>query len=138
MRVTEQIDAMEVSSTNPFNFLVITRVVAITFMLPILVSFFAFVGLMGAYLNVHKNELTSFSTFIQNAFGQISFLDLLASLIKSIVFGFTIGIVGCFKGYNADKGTVGVGKAANAAVVLSMFLIFIEEMIIVQIINYFR
>lgn len=138
MRVTEQIDAMEVSSTNPYNFLVITRVLAITIMLPALVICFAFVGLMGAYLNVHHNELTSFVSFIRDAFAQISFLDFSASMIKSLVFGFTIGIVGCFKGFNADKGTVGVGRAANSAVVISMFLIFIEEMVIVQVVNYFR
>jgi len=138
MRVTEQIDAMEVSSTNPFNFLVITRVVAITIMLPGLVTYFAFVGLLGAYLNVHQNELTSFTSFMSDAFVKISFIDLFASMLKSIVYGFTIGIVGCYKGYNAENGTVGVGRAANAAVVISMFLIFIEEMVIVQVINYFR
>ena len=138
MRVTEQIDAMEVSSTNPFNFLVITRVLAMTIMLPILVTYFGTIGLLGAYLNVHHNELTSFTSFMQDAFVKISFLDLFASILKSTVYGFTIGVAGCYKGYHAQQGTVGVGKAANAAVVISMFLIFIEEMVIVQIINYFR
>ncbi|OQP63800.1 ABC transporter permease [Niastella vici] len=138
MRVTEQIDAMEVSSTNPFKFLVITRVLAITITLPVLVTYFAFLGLAGAYLNVHHNESTSFTTFMTNAFVKISFLDLFSSLFRSVVYGFTIGITGCFKGYNAKQGTVGVGRAANSAVVISMFLIFIEEMVIVQIVNYFR
>lgn len=138
MRVTEQIDAMEVSSTNPFKYLVVTRVLAITIMLPVLVAWFAFVGMMGAFLNVHQNELTSFTTFMKDAFVRISFLDLLASLIKSVCFGFTIGITGCYKGYFAEQGTVGVGKAANVAVVVSMFLIFIEEILIVQVVNYFR
>jgi phospholipid/cholesterol/gamma-HCH transport system permease protein len=59
-------------------------------------------------------------------------------LLKSAVYGFTIGVAGCFNGYNADQGTVGVGRAANTAVVVSMFLIFIEEMIIVQLVNYFK
>ena len=138
MRVTEQIDAMEVSSTNPFTFLVVTRVLAITLMLPLLVTYFAFLGMMGAYLNVHSNELTSFRSFFADAFVKISLLDISASLLKSVVFGYTIGITGCFRGYNAQQGTVGVGRAANAAVVVSMFLIFIEEMVIVQIVNYFR
>lgn len=138
MRVTEQIDAMEVSSTNPFKYLVVTRVLAITVMLPVLVAWFAFVGMMGAFLNVHQNELTSFTTFMKDAFVRISFLDLFASFLKSVSFGFTIGIAGCFNGYYATRGTVGVGKAANIAVVVSMFLIFIEEIIIVQVINYFR
>jgi phospholipid/cholesterol/gamma-HCH transport system permease protein len=119
MRVTEQIDAMEVSSTNPFKFLVVTRVLAITVMLPMLVTYFAFIGLIGAYFNVHHNELTSFTTFMEDAFVKISFIDLFASMLKSIVFGFTIGVTGCFNGYNAKQGTVGVGRAANSAVVIS-------------------
>jgi len=138
MKVTEQIDAMEVSSTNPFKFLVVTRVLAITLMLPLLACFFAFIGLYGAFLNVHKTELTSYTEFLQDAFSTISFLDLIGSITKSVVFGLTIGLTGCYKGFNASHGTVGVGRAANAAVVTSMFLIFMEEMVIVQIINYFR
>jgi phospholipid/cholesterol/gamma-HCH transport system permease protein len=59
-------------------------------------------------------------------------------ILKSAVYGFTIGLAGCFNGYNASQGTVGVGRAANTAVVVSMFLIFIEEMIIVQTVNYFK
>src|SRR6266487_3445293 len=138
MKVTEQIDAMEVSATNPFKFLVVTRVMATTFMMPVLVLYTAFVGMIGAYLNVHHNELTSFTAFFEDAFESISFLDIFSSLFKSLVFGFTIGIAGCYQGYNAANGTQGVGKAANTAVVISMFLIFIEEMVIVQITNAIR
>jgi phospholipid/cholesterol/gamma-HCH transport system permease protein len=97
-----------------------------------------FVGLLGAYLNVRQNELTSFVTFFQQAFAQITFLDIFSSLFKSIVYGFTIGLVGCYKGFNATQGTQGVGRAANTAVVISMFLIFVEEIIIVQISNWIR
>ncbi|ANE49583.1 MlaE family ABC transporter permease [Flavisolibacter tropicus] len=138
MKVTEQIDAMEVSSTNPFKFLVVTRIMAITIMLPLLAGYFAFIGLLGAYLNVHANEQTSYILFMHHAFSSLSFIDLFGSILKSFVFGATIGVTGCFKGFYASHGTVGVGRAANAAVVISMFLVFIEEMFIVQIINYFR
>ena len=138
MKVTEQIDAMEVSATNPFKFLVVTRVLATTLMLPMLMCYTGFVAMMGAYINVHANELTSFTTFFQQAFERITFLDIFSSLVKAIVYGFTIGIVGCYKGFHTTQGTQGVGKAANASVVLSMFLIFIEEIIIVQITNYMR
>lgn len=138
MNVTEQIDAMEVSGTNPFNFLVVSRVLAVTCTLPILMAYASFVGLMGSYLNVNQNELTSFTTFIHDAFARITFLDIFASLFKSIVYGFTIGIIGCFLGYKATQGTVGVGRAANSSVVISMFLIFIEEIIIVQVVNSMR
>jgi len=92
MKVTEQIDAMEVSGTDPFKFLVVSRVLATTLMIPVLVVYTAFVGLTGSYINVHTNEQTSWITFIQNAFSQLSFLDFSATIIKAIVFGFTIGI----------------------------------------------
>jgi phospholipid/cholesterol/gamma-HCH transport system permease protein len=138
MKVTEQIDAMEVSATNPFKFLVVSRVVATTLMIPILMMYTAFVALLGSFLDIHQHELTSLISFIEKAFERITFLDLTSSIVKSVVFGFTIGAVGCYKGYNASQGTQGVGKAANAAVVLSMFLIFIEEIIIVQITNFIR
>ncbi|WP_291942374.1 ABC transporter permease [Chitinophaga sp.] len=138
MKVTEQIEAMEVSATNPFKFLVVSRVLATTFMNPMLMLYMAFIGLVGAYVNVHMSEDTSFVAFFQHGFTSISFLDVFASVIKSMVYGFSIGIIGCYQGFNAEKGTQGVGKAANQAVVISMFLIFIEEMIIVQIVNQLR
>jgi phospholipid/cholesterol/gamma-HCH transport system permease protein len=138
MKVTEQIDAMEVSAVNPFKFLVVSRVLATTLMIPMLMCYTGFVAMLGAYLNVHQNEMTSFITFFQQAFEKISFLDIFSSLIKSIVYGFTIGMVGCYKGFHAKNGTEGVGKAANSSVVLSMFLIFVEEILIVQITNSIR
>jgi len=138
MRVTEQIDAMEVSGTKPFKFLVCTRVLATTLTIPILATYTGFIGLLGGYLNVAMNEGTSYTTFMQQVFQPLVYLDFTASLIKSIVFGFTIGIVGSYQGYYSNKGTEGVGKAANGAVVTAMFLVFIEEIIIVQITSNFR
>lgn len=138
MSVTEQIDAMEVSASNPYKFLVVSRVLATTLMIPVLMFYAGFVGMMGAYLNVHVNELTSMTSFFEEAFNRISFLDIFSSLFKSIAYGFTIGMVGCYKGYYATNGTEGVGRAANSAVVLSMFLIFMEEILIVQVTNFIR
>jgi len=138
MRVTEQIDAMEVSGTNPFKFLVCTRVLATTLVIPILATYAAYIGLLGGYLNIAFNEGTSYTAFVQAFFSPLVFLDFTASIIKSVVFGFTIGIVGCYQGYYSNKGTEGVGKAANGAVVTAMFLVFIEEIIIVQITGNFR
>ena len=138
MKVTEQIDAMEVSATNPFKYLVVTRVVACTLMQPVLMLYSGFVGMMGSFINVYANEQTSFTAFFENAFTTISFLDIFASVFKSLLFGFTIGVAGCYQGYYASNGTQGVGKAANSAVVVSMFLVFIEELIVVQFINAIR
>jgi phospholipid/cholesterol/gamma-HCH transport system permease protein len=138
MKVTEQIDAMEVSASNPFRFLVVTRVMATTFMIPALTIYMAFISLIGGYLNVHNREMTSFTTYFIQVFNAISFLDVFSSLIKSFFFGFTIGVVGCYKGYHSSKGTEGVGKAANSSVVTATFLIFIEELVSLQIITALR
>jgi phospholipid/cholesterol/gamma-HCH transport system permease protein len=138
MRVSEQIEAMEVSSTNPFKFLVVSRVLATTCITPVLAIYMGFIGLLGAFVNVYRNEQTSFTSFFQEAFVKITFLDLFVLVMKSAVYGYTIGMTGCFNGWYADQGTVGVGRAANTAVVVSMFMIFIEEMIMVTLVNNYR
>lgn len=138
MRVTEQIDAMEVSAINPFKYLVFTRTLATTLMVPVLTMYCGLLAMSGSFLNVWANENTSLSAYIWDGFSTITFLDVWSSLVKAIVFGFTIGIISSYQGYYAKGGTQGVGRAANAAVVLSMFAIFIEEALIVQIIGALR
>lgn len=138
MRVSEQIDAMEVSAINPFKYLVVTRVLATTITIPVLSLYCGFVALLGSFANINAHEATSFISFFEHGFDTITFLDIFTSVVKSIVFGFTIGMVGCYKGFYATNGTVGVGRAANKAVVVSMFLVFIEEVVIVQVSNWFR
>lgn len=138
MKVTEQIDAMEVSAVKPFKYLVATRVIASTIVVPILGLYCGFVALIGSYMSVHAHEAASFISFFKNGFASITFLDVGASVVKSICFGFTIGMVGSYKGYTASSGTRGVGRAANEAVVIAMFLVFIEEATIVQLTNFFR
>ncbi|MEO7766381.1 MAG: ABC transporter permease [Ferruginibacter sp.] len=138
MKVTEQIEAMDVSASKPYKYLVFTRVTACVMMMPLLMLYTSFVAMTGSYINIHMNEHITLSTFIANAFDKINFLDFKAALIKAVVFGFTIGMVACYKGFTTIRGTEGVGKAANAAVVTSMYLIFIEELMIVQIIGWFR
>ncbi|SOE20995.1 phospholipid/cholesterol/gamma-HCH transport system permease protein [Spirosomataceae bacterium TFI 002] len=138
MRVTEQIDAMEVSSVNPFNYLVVSRVLATTLCIPILSFYTGALALLGSFLDVYSNEFTSFPAFLASAFESVTFLDLFSALFKAICFGFTIGIVACYKGYNATNGTQGVGTAANKSVVRSMFLIFMIEIFVVQITNWLR
>jgi phospholipid/cholesterol/gamma-HCH transport system permease protein len=138
MRVTEQIDAMEVSAINPFKFLVVTRVLATTFMVPLLMMYTILVALLGSYLNVNANEQTSFITFMVKVFDAISFLDLFSSVIKSVVFGYTIGMISCYKGYFSSKGTEGVGRAANSSVVTAIILVFLEELLSLQIITMLR
>lgn len=134
MKVTEQIEAMEVSAVNPFKFLVVTRTLATTLMVPALMLYCLFVGLLGSYLNIRGEEAASLASFLKSGFSTIGFLDLGSSVAKCFAFGATIGLIACYQGFNATSGTQGVGRAANASVVLSMFAIFIEEVLIVQII----
>jgi phospholipid/cholesterol/gamma-HCH transport system permease protein len=137
MKVTEQIDAMEVSAINPFKYLVVTRVLATTFMVPLLVIYSGLIGLLGSFIDVHRNDQTSFTVFMYDAFSKIGYVEILSSLIRSVFFGFTIGIIGCYKGFTTTKGTEGVGRAANSSVVTIMFLIFLEEILLVKFFNPF-
>ncbi len=137
MKVTEQIDAMEVSGTNPFKFVVVTRIVATTLMLPVLTVFADSFSLYGAFVATNIKGHISFSLFFNQVFEKLVFLDVVPSLTKTIFFGFAIGLVSCYQGYNSQKGTVGVGKSANAAVVMSSLLIFIIDLLAVQITNLF-
>ena len=137
MKVTEQIDAMEVSAINPFKYLVVTRVLATTFMVPLLTIYSAFIGLLGSFMDVHAKDQTSLAVFVHDAFFKIGYAELTSSLVRSLIFGFTIGIIGCYKGFTTTQGTEGVGRAANLSVVIIMFLIFIEEITIVKFFNPF-
>jgi phospholipid/cholesterol/gamma-HCH transport system permease protein len=133
MKVSEQIDAMEVSGTNPFKYLVITRVLATTLMLPLLILLGDAISLYGSWLGVNIRGNTSFNLFFTQVFDNLSFNDVLPAFIKSFFFGFAVGIIGCYKGYNSKKGTEGVGRSANSAVVVSSILIFILDLLAVQI-----
>ncbi len=133
MRVTEQIDAMEVSGTNPFKYLVVTRVLATTLMLPLLVFFGDAVALFGSYIIENLKGDVSFVLFFNKVFNALEFGDIIPATIKTYFFGFAIGLVGSFKGYHCQKGTVGVGIAANSAVVFASMLLFIIDFIAVFI-----
>jgi len=133
MKVTEQIEAMEVSSTHPMRFLVVTRVLAATIMIPLLILYADALGLLGSWIGANIKGDVSFILFTSQAFSHIGFIDFLPAVVKSIFFGAVIGLVGCYKGYNAGRGTESVGKAANSAVVLASLLVLIVDMIAVQI-----
>jgi len=133
MKVTEQIDAMEVSSTNPMRFLVVPRVLAATLMVPLLVLYADAIGILGSWLGANIKGDVTFILFFSQAFKAFEFIDFIPSFIKTFFFGAVIGLVGCYKGYNAGRGTESVGAAANSAVVLASLLVIIVDMIAVQI-----
>lgn len=137
MRVTEQIDAMEVSGTNPFKYLVVTRILATTLMLPLLVILGDTVALYGSALVENFKGGVSFQLYFNRVFDALGYGDLIPATIKSFFFGFAIGLVGCFKGYYSKKGTAGVGLAANTAVVFTSMLLFVIDFIAVFISDIF-
>jgi phospholipid/cholesterol/gamma-HCH transport system permease protein len=137
MRVTEQIDAMEVSGTNPFKYLVVTRILATTIMIPLLVIIGDAIALYGSFLVENLKGDVSFTLFFNQVFNSLEYGDIIPATIKSFFFGFAIGLVGCFKGYTCKKGTAGVGKAANSAVVFTSLLLFIIDFIAVFITDIF-
>lgn len=133
MRVTEQIDAMEVSAGNPMKYLVSTRIIACTLMIPLLSYFAMAAGLAGSFLGVNiKGDVTA-TLFLTQAMSALDFTDIIPSTLKSLVFGLLIGLVGSYYGYNAGRGTESVGKAANTAVVMSSLLVFIVDVVAVQL-----
>jgi phospholipid/cholesterol/gamma-HCH transport system permease protein len=133
MKVTEQIDAMEVSSTNPIRFLVVTRVLAATLMIPLLVLYADALGIMGSWAGANIKGDVTFILFFSQAFSSIGFIDFLPAFIKTFFFGAAIGLIGCYKGYTAGRGTESVGIAANSAVVMGSLLVIILDLIAVQI-----
>lgn len=133
MKVTEQIDAMEVSSTNPIRFLVVTRVMAATLMIPLLVLYADALGILGSWAGANIKGDVSFVLFFSQAFRPVEFIDFFPAIIKTFFFGAVIGVVGCYKGYHAGRGTESVGIAANSAVVLASLLVIIVDLIAVQI-----
>jgi phospholipid/cholesterol/gamma-HCH transport system permease protein len=137
MRVTEQIDAMEVSGINPFKYIIVTRVLATTLMLPILTVFNDVISMFGSLFGVNINGDVSYNLFFAQAFAQLSYTDVIPSLIKTVFFGFFIGLIACYKGYYANKGTVGVGEAANSSVVITSLMVFIIDVVAVQITSLF-
>ncbi len=137
MRVTEQIDAMEVSGTNPFKYLVVTRITATTLMIPLLVIFGDIIALYGSALVENLKGDVSFQLYFNTVFDALEFGDLIPATVKSFFFGFTIGLVGCYKGYYSKKGTAGVGVAANTAVVMASLLLFFVDFIAVFVSDIF-
>ena len=137
MKVTEQIDAMEVSGTNPFKFVAVTRILATTFMVPVLVVFADFFSLIGSFIAANIKGDISIYLFFNQVFEKLVFLDVVPSISKAFFFGFVIGLISCYEGYNSKRGTEGVGKSANAAVVISSLLIFVIDLLAVQITNAF-
>ncbi len=133
MKVTEQIDALEVSAVDPFNYLVVTRVLACSLILPLLTAYVDFLAIFGGYVAEWISYNSSLQLYFTEVVESLRFYDVLPGIGKTIAFGYIIGVIGAYQGFNANRGTEGVGRAATSAVVLSSLNIIFLDMIIIQL-----
>lgn len=134
MKVTEQIDAMEASAVDPYKFLVATRVLACFFMLPLLTVVSNFCGIFMGWVANTLSEPLALRFFLENGFKGMEFSDYIPPIVKTAVFGLTIGIISCFQGMRTSGGTEGVGRSATSSVVLSSLSVILADVILVRLI----
>jgi phospholipid/cholesterol/gamma-HCH transport system permease protein len=127
MRVTEQIDALYILKTDPIDYLVIPRVIACSLMLPLLTIISLVTGLLGGLLISDSLYGVSYSLFLQSAQNFLQTWDLISSMLKSLIFGILIAIIGCSWGLTTTGGAKGVGQSTTTAVVTSLLAIFVAN-----------
>ena len=127
MKVTEQIDALETLATNPVRYLVVPRFLAIVVMLPLLIIYADFIGILGGYIiGVGKLGISS-SLYLRMTYEPLVLKDIFTGLLKALVFAMIICIVACFEGFNTKGGAQGVGKSTTSSVVTSFILIIAAD-----------
>jgi phospholipid/cholesterol/gamma-HCH transport system permease protein len=127
MRVTEQIDALYTMATNPMQYLVVPRFLASTIMMFFLSALGMYVGILGGYFVGVKVLGTNPVTYMNQSINNTHVEDIWYGLVKSLVFGAVVGLIGCYKGFTTEGGAEGVGKATTGAVVVSCMLILILD-----------
>ncbi len=130
MRQTEQIDALEMLGLSPMRELVAPRVVASTFSLPMLTIFIAYSAIMAGYFAELLSGSMTWLQYQSECLRLLKMRDVIPAFLKTMVFGFLIGVTGCFCGMHAQGGTEGVGRAATRGVVLSIFLVLVSDVIL--------
>jgi phospholipid/cholesterol/gamma-HCH transport system permease protein len=137
MRVTEQIDAMEVSAVDPYKYLAATRVMACLLMLPLLTLAADASGILLGWISSTWREPIAFRLFLHAGLQNAALSDFLPPTFKTAVFGLIIGFVACFQGMRTRGGTAGVGRSATSSVVLSSLFIILADVILVRCIEVF-
>ena len=133
MRVTEQIDALDVAALKPFNYLVVTRVLACVIMFPVMTMITDTLAMTGGYLEAVLSGGMDYRVFIDTAFDTMRPVDIIVDTMKTSIFGFIVGIVSCYLGYNVRGGTREVGQAAMQSVVVSSLLILVADVVVVRV-----
>ncbi len=132
MRVTEQIDALTTLSVNPYKYLIAPRLLAGTVMLPILVLTGDIIGVFGGYIvSIHKLGFSP-GSYLTQTWDVLESMDVISGLVKAGVFGFIVAALGCYHGFNSQRGAQGVGAATTNAVVSASILILIFNYALTQ------
>ena len=135
MRVTQQIDALEIMGVNSANFLILPKIVGLVTMIPLLVIFSIVSGVAGAYATAYVGHIitaTDLTAGMQHEFTQ---WFVWMGIIKSLFFAFIISSVSAFYGYNVEGGSIEVGKASTNAVVASSMLILFSDLFLTQLLS---
>jgi phospholipid/cholesterol/gamma-HCH transport system permease protein len=138
MRLTEQIDALEMLGMSPLRELVGPRVLACMLTLPLLTGFIAFAALGSGFLAELVAGSLTWTQYQAEILRPLDLLDVVPAFLKTIVFGYLVGVTGCHAGLQAEGGTEGVGRAATRGVVLSIFLVLVADVLLVMLIQTFR
>ena len=133
MRVTEQIDALEVMATDPVHYLVVPRVWATTIMMPLLVVLGNAVGILGGYVVAVVLMGANPVSYVDRTFQFMDLNDLLSGLIKAAVFGFLLAAIGCLQGFHTRGGAEGVGRATTSAVVVASIAILVADFFLTRL-----
>lgn len=135
MRLSEQIDALEVLGLSPLRFLVGPRVLACVLTMPLLTVFMAYLALAAGFLGEAVGGSMSWRQYLNETERVLTLQDVLPAVLKTAVFGYLIGVTGCYSGLSATGGTEGVGRAATRGVVVSIFLVLVSDVVLVRIIQ---
>jgi phospholipid/cholesterol/gamma-HCH transport system permease protein len=135
MRLTEQIDALEMLGLSPLRELVAPRVLACMTALPLLTLFIAYLALAAGYLAEVVGGSLSWTQYQTECLRVLTLGDVIPATLKTVVFGYLIGVAGCWFGMTAHGGTEGVGRAATRGVVVSIFLVLVSDVLLVKIIQ---
>jgi phospholipid/cholesterol/gamma-HCH transport system permease protein len=137
MKVTEQIDALRALATNPVRKLVVPRVVATTFMFPLLTVISCALGIIGGLFIAVANLHLSANFYMRSVIESISYNDLASGVGKTIFFGFSTGLIACFNGLRTSGGADGVGRATTATVVTSAITVLIMDFFLTKLFMFF-
>jgi phospholipid/cholesterol/gamma-HCH transport system permease protein len=135
MRLTEQIDALEVLGLSPLRVLVGPRVLACMASLPVLTVFIAYLAILSGYVAEAVGGSMTWTQYVNNSLRVLTPESVIPAVLKTVAFGYLIGVTGCFFGMAAAGGTEGVGRAATRSVVASIFLVLVSNVFLVKLIQ---